>query len=325
MTLHFVSDMTTLDQSESTNRRLLELRLMHNFTEYMTRPFPDHLKAHVVTGWGVEVPRMSFQHENLMCMLMASSASHLLRANPEDPELVAAAEVYLALALQKQHKAVATLNMHDADAVCFTGMLLLINSLARMAWRPLEPYSPPLEWLQMGIGFRSVLNLAKESYMQGGSAKVVMLLKSEPEFDEKFLFRKDNLAPFLSLLGSETQPGDDLADADTREAYEQALCYIGYLYQSVNENEPIYVVGRKIIAFAIFVPKRFVQFVGEKRPRALVILAHLFALMSRTQSIWWVGKTPLREIKGIMGMLPQGWQAHMRWPLTMTGLILQEG
>ncbi|KAK4945606.1 hypothetical protein LTR10_015225 [Elasticomyces elasticus] len=316
--LPYINNSTPL--RESAARRRLELRLMHNFTECFMKPFPDHRGAHKVTGWATEVPRMAFQHENLMCSLFASSATYLLQTNPEDVELFRAAEVYLALALRSQQQALANVETENADAICFTGVLLLLNSTAKMAWRPIEPYTPPLEFLQIGIGFQSVLAIAKDFYK---SSKVMMITtNSEPDFEKEPVFAKHNLLPFLNLLDAGPSTVDELTERETREAYEQTVSYIGYLHRSITENDPIYVISRKIISFAIFVPKGFVQCVEEKSPRALVVLAYYFALMSRVRSIWWIGRMPLREITAIMNVLPQEWHEEMRWPLTMAGLDL---
>jgi hypothetical protein len=62
--------------------------------------------------------------------------------------------------------------------------------------------------------------------------------------------------------------------------------------------------------------------VEEKRPQALLILAHYFALMARYPSVWWIGKTPKREIQGIRDILPHEYQELMRWPSMMAGLTL---
>ncbi|KIV76986.1 hypothetical protein PV11_08829 [Exophiala sideris] len=316
--LPYINNSTPL--RESAARRRLELRLMHNFTECFMKPFPDHRGAHKVTGWATEVPRMAFQHENLMCSLFASSATYLLRTNPEDVELFRAAEVYLALALRSQQQALANVETENADAICFTGVLLLLNSTAKMAWRPIEPYTPPLEFLQIGIGFQSVLAIAKDFYK---SSKVMMITtNSEPDFEKEPIFAKHNLFPFLHLLDAGPSAIDELTDPETRETYEKTVSYIGYLHRSITENDPIYVLSRKIVSFAIVVPQGFVQCVEDKRPRALVVLAYYFALMSRFRSIWWIGRMPLREITAIMNVLPQEWHEQMRWPLTMAGLDL---
>ena len=104
--------------------------------------------------------------------MIACSAFHLLRTEPEDPDLTVAADVYLVLALREQHKAVARLSVELADSVCYTGMLLLITAVARLWKRPLEPYTPPTEWLRLGAGVGTVLRTAREILEQAPSSKM---------------------------------------------------------------------------------------------------------------------------------------------------------
>jgi hypothetical protein len=261
---------------------------------------------------------MSLEHDNVLYMMFACSASHLLRSEPEDPELAIAADVYLGLALREQHRAVAKLSIANADSVCFTAVLLLITSFARLWKRQLEPYTPPMEWLRLGTGAVTVLRAAQDILKQDPSSKTWLLINAPPVFDMNILFAKENLKPFSKVL----EPEVDSADPETLEAYEKTLSYIGYIYQSVVvHDEPVYIVSRKILSFAMFIPRLFVDLVEEKKPRAMLILAHYFALMARYPSIWWMGKTPKKEIEAIQEMLSNDCREQMRWPLTMAGLI----
>jgi hypothetical protein len=168
----------------------------------------------------------------------------------------------------------------------------------------------------MGAGVATVFDAATEILRRRPSpSKMMMFIDAPPVFDRNVIFSRENLEPFARLVEHE-QPGPTLA------AYEKTLCYIGYLRRSIEDDEPIYVVGRKIISFAILIPRTFVALVEQEQPLALVILAHYFALMTRAQSIWWIGKTPRREIEAIHHFLPPEWHDRMRWPRMMAGLTV---
>ncbi|KAJ9613164.1 hypothetical protein H2200_003105 [Cladophialophora chaetospira] len=307
---------SVLDLPESKSRRLLELRLLNHWSENMTKPFAEFPNSHLVTAWAEHVPRMGFQYENVLYMMFACSATNLLRRETEDPDIIAAADVYLGLALREQYKAVQKLSIENADPVCFTAMLLLITSVARLWKRDLEPYSPPMEWLRLGAGAGTVLRTAKEMLKEDPSSKVWMFINAPPVFNVDIIFAKKNMDPFSKILESESGH----TDPETLEAYEKTLSFVGYVYQAVDNDEPVHMVARKIFTFPIFVPRLFIELVEEKMPCALVILAHYFALMARHPSIWWIGKTPKREIQAIYNILPEPYQSKMRWPAIMAGL-----
>ncbi|KJK86263.1 hypothetical protein H633G_09884 [Metarhizium anisopliae BRIP 53284] len=55
-------------------------------------------------------------------------------------------------------------------------------------------------------------------------------------------------------------------------------------------------VARRLVVFPLLVDARFVDMVDEKRPRALVVMAHYFALLAMLRGFWWVGDAGPREI-----------------------------
>lgn len=86
---------------------------------------------------------------------------------------------------------------------------------------------------------------------------------------------------------------------------------------------------RRILAFAVRVPRLFVELVGKKEKRALCILAVYFGVtdfverLSRERGVpevgenknggvWWVGDTGMREREGIRGFVGEEWWSLVR-------------
>lgn len=308
-------DLSEFQLPESRSRRLLELRLLDYYKDYVANPLPDFTKSNVVTAWSSQVPQLALKHDNVQYMMFCLAACQLFRSEPDSIELLNAQRIYLALAMREQQKAIARLSLETCDSVCFTAMLLLITSVARLWKRPMEPYVPPVECLRLGNGVGAVFETAKVMLKDCKDAKMWLFINAPPVFDTDEIFSRENQIPFQKLLNHDIQPWDP----DYHEAYEKAVAYLGYLHKAVQDNDPVYILGRKIISFSIFVPKRFIDFVEEQRPRALVIIAYYFGFMTRAKSLWWAVETPENEIWAIQRVLPSVWQEHMRWPLTMTG------
>ena len=65
-------------------------------------------------------------------------------------------------------------------------------------------------------------------------------------------------------------------------------------------------------------PERFVALVEERQPRALAILAHLFAAIKAIKTdLWWMEGIAERQVRLINDMLPPGWKGVMQWPLRL--------
>lgn len=314
------NDISDLQLLESKSRRLLEFRLLNHYKDHLANPLQDHTKSHVVTGWSSQVPQMALEHDNVQYMMFCCATCHLLRSDPDNLELLNAQRLYLALAMREQQKAVAQLNLQNCDSVCYTAMLLLITAVARLWRRSLEPYMPPVEFLRLGHGAGALLQTAKAMFKDHKDAKTMLFINAPPVFYTTVIFSQENRIPFQRLLSHDIQ--FEPWNADIHEAYEKAVSYLGYLHNSIQDNDPIYVHGRKIISFSIFVPGKFIDLVEEWRPRALIILAYYFGFMARAKSLWWTVETAEKEIQAIQSVLPPEWQELMRWPLTMTGLAI---
>ncbi|KAI9739326.1 MAG: hypothetical protein M1834_007539 [Cirrosporium novae-zelandiae] len=348
-----INDANAFDFPESESRRLLELRLLHHYLTNLSQPFPVPQSAAVRAVWSVEVPKMAFQHSNILYTLFTTAVLNLLRTDANNAELIAARQYYLDLALREHRKAVSQLSSKNADAVCLASIMILIDAVAALHVRVIEPYSPPTEWLQMGRGagsvFKAALNIAKADE----TAKVMIILKAPPVFDESsIVYTEEDRREFLGLLNpdiptstgssctpsssssssppssssfsssSPSSPPSEIWDTETRTTYEKTLSYIGSIHHAILlNNEPVFAIHRRLMGFALLVPNQFIEFVEQRRPRALVVLAHYFAVAARTTPIWYFGDTIGREILGIWGILPEGgWRACMEWPLRMAGL-----
>ncbi|KAH8689501.1 hypothetical protein BGW36DRAFT_365269 [Talaromyces proteolyticus] len=309
------SDIGDFQLPESRSRRLLELRLLDFYKDHSANPLPDLPKSDVVTAWSSQVPQLALKYDNVQYMMFCLASCQLLRSEPGNFELLNAQRVYLGLAMHEQQMAVSQLNLENCDSVSYTGMLLLITAIARLWRRPMNPYVPPTECLRLGNGVGAVLERAKVMLKEKKDAKMWLFINAPPVFDRNIIFAKENRIPFQRLLDPNIQP----SNPDTHEAYEKAVAYLGYLHKSIQENEPVYIFGRKVMSFSIFVPREYIDLVEEQRYRALVVLAHYFGFMSRAKSLWWAVETPEQEIRAIQNILPQEWQGYMRWPLMMTG------
>jgi hypothetical protein len=103
-------------------------------------------------------------------------------------------------------------------------------------------------------------------------------------------------------------------DEEIADAYGETLSFLGGMKSAVEEGELEAHTFRRAITFAMYIHRRFIDLVEEQRPRALVILAHFFALLTKFTHIWWVGDSGKKEILGILTILPKEWMHFMEWP-----------
>lgn len=328
-----LDDTQGISLPESKARRLMEHRLMHHWHLNFSSAFPINPAESWRSLWARHIPILGLSYENVLFGMLAMSATRILHTSADDKDVFAARQSYFISALHAQRQEVANLSVENAEGVCFGALLISINSFAMLKERALEPYQPPMEWLQLGRGagtviWQSVSTIIKDS-RESQHPALMTIATAYPYFGrDQSYFDASNRRDFEGVLTQHLPSEDDWNDQETWEAYEMALSYVGSIQRGINDGEPVYAVARRIQTFALIVPPRFIGLLSLQRPRALVIMAHFWATVSQVHTVWWLGEsessgedsTAKREIAAIKRVLPKEWMTTMVWPLDQVGL-----
>ncbi|OAA65877.1 hypothetical protein SPI_02664 [Niveomyces insectorum RCEF 264] len=339
-----------------------EMVAFHHFAVATSHTLPGcHLPA-LHACWSVHAPRLALDDEPLFNQLVALACLHLMVTERDHHDilgLAACREVYLDAALRVHRETLGQLgcahNRRTADAVSLTSILLIVDIVAGMQTRQLasdtNEYEPPVQWLRMVRGTRSVVLAAcaqgasdednngtddAHSHLKTTTTMTVIstIKKSALYFADPVNFvTEDNLNQFRYLLpadddnddhrdgdGDDNDDDDDDAMGETKEAYRVTVAYVGAMRTAAEEanapgGQPVLALCRRVMAFASVVPGRFAELVEQRAPRALVILAHFFALAAPAREVWWVGGMPVREVEAIYAHISPAMRPLMAWPL----------
>lgn len=307
------------DLPESRGRRLLELRLFHQF---MTKSLPT-IPGGTISDLPTLIPQLAFTNDALLYSLFSFSALHIARAEPQNAEAMETYSKYLDLTLQVHLQDIMKLSKTNADAVAMTSNILRMAEFAMLPERPLEPYTPPVQWLKLvrstGRGMREVWSL-----IMGDDYSVFrILVRRNPIMVDTAelanfgtLFAESHRAGLNHLLRrTELDEQDEPWDAEIEEAYATTLSYVGATQTAVAARDAPADTCRRLLLFPVLTANRFHVLVEEQRPRALVILAYYFAVLAMFRDTWWIGDAGRREILAIQSVLPNQWQEFMSWPL----------
>ncbi|RYP57903.1 hypothetical protein DL769_009207 [Monosporascus sp. CRB-8-3] len=310
------------DLPETRERRLWELRLFHNQQTEMIQVFPTPQSNAVLRLWSHVMPGMALRDGGaLLHIILASSALnmwHKSASQDEREQLMALQTHYLTLCFQEQRRDVANLSSKNADYVCFTSLKIVSHSVALVQTLPLEPWEPPLQWLHMGRGADEIFRRAADLVNPEDGDQIMTFLKSPPALTEEDTTSYDRsrlewLLEHPAGRDSVEARGDhELDDMEVRSAYEKAISYTCSVHGAIERAEPVFSIVRRLAAFSVFVPTGFTQLLAEKRPRAMVILAHFMALWLDYEHIWLIGKGGERQIRGILMNLPSEWHFSSR-------------
>jgi hypothetical protein len=314
-------DHTVLAES-STSSRLLELRLLHNYTLVTSKTLPAVYNPDLEEAWQVSVPSMAFEFHFLMDALLAVSALHLRCSHPNDQSLVRASHGYWASAISQYSSLLRdSVSASNADALFATSALITFQATASRKFPNedgededgLGQYKPPV---QLFHAFQGVKFLVLQSWKWlRNSERVRPIINSQPALH---LVMQPNKPMFFDSLlegmDQELAGMDEVRCAETRQAFQHAVAYLNWSHQKPDRA--------RILGFAATVSRKFVELVNERDPRALVITAHFFAMIKVVDNVWWLRGLPEREVDGIMTVIPQEWWGKMTWA---TKVIQHEG
>jgi hypothetical protein len=266
--------------------------------------------------WKVAIPELAFDHEALLYSVYTFAALHLAVLDPNNREFAEAHQQYLELTIKTHRDQVASLNKFNADATCLASSFVRLNIFAVMAARNREPYIPPVAWLTTTKLAAGVFMEAWKWVSDDETSIARAFWKATPQLRNwDSMFSEANRKDLNHLL--QRTPEDEISepwDEDIADAYGSTVSYLGGMKSAVEEGEHEAHTFRRAITFAMYIPRRYIDLVEEQRPRALVILAHYFALLTKFTHIWWIGDSGKKEIMGILTILPNEWKHLMAWP-----------
>ena len=317
--------------------RLLELRLFYHYQNVGHTMSAGGTDSIIDTIWSQRVPLMALEHPFLLHAVLSIAALHLITTSSitltsptgnayermppyaitqsEVPDYSRVHQFYLNLALEGQRKVLADMRSENADAACIT-TLIIANQIFRVDECPIhEPYRPPLQWLKLASQTKRVLQVALP-LMKGDGLTGTIVQRSEQMYPGKTTEYAPNRQHFINLMDWDAFPEPDF-NLETQLAYEKTLNYIGSVYIAIKNGEPSGVLSRRFFAFGPMLEKRYLELLEQRRPRALVMLAHLFAMSKVIDDIWLFNGAAERHVYGVQTILPPSWQWAMEWPLNV--------
>ena len=315
-----ISSIASSDLLESRERRLSELRLLHQYStktclHLLVNPESDPVALEL---WQTAIPNVAFKNDALLSSLYALAVLHLAKTEPYNQERLETYRDYLDQAVREHNNDVANLSRVNADAACLTTNFLRVAAFAIIQERELIPYTPPAQWLKMTRGGADV-HKAAWRWIEHDEASISMrLIRNWPVVqDPDSLYTEEHKQGVLHLLHrSQDHQATEPWGADVQEAYAGAIGVIGSTLKAIIAQDRRTNICRRLITFPMLIPERYMELVLEMRPRALVILAHFFFLLTRFTDIWYIGDTGPREVRGIKTVLSGGWLDMLNWSIT---------
>ncbi|KAG9858969.1 hypothetical protein KCU68_g290, partial [Aureobasidium melanogenum] len=281
----------------SADTRLLELRLMHNWSTKAFKSLRQHSdETHL---WQVVVPELALSHEYLLNALLALSARHL---SFEDPTWDWAALDYENRALTGFQLVLGSLDSSNYEAIFACSILIMIFSLAQSHWQHSRQLSDALvDVLELrqflaGVGlvhqnysdllrlssFGTLFNPHTPGNLESGNGTGVPL----PEMCRIV----DSVLVILRV---------DAADGMHRESHSNAISELSQAMGAYCSGG----IMSGIMTWPVTLNDDYVSLIEMRDPMALAILAHYGVIIHLLQDRWWAADAGKRLVHAILPIL----------------------
>lgn len=301
---------------------IADLELLHHYMTWTYKTLPSGATTDQHEIWQTRVVQLGFQHEFLLRGILAVSALHLAYMVPTRRETLALhASTHQSEAIQLFHKALDHVNTSNCVALFAFSCIIVVLTFA--APKPSTDNNTGiqkeiLDWFHMVRGCNSVLQTQWETVSQSFLAPLLkkgMMHETAPSHSVRDTVHITGLLRLCST---------DSLSQDTEAANVYALT----IHELLNSFTQVTIlVERKqdfvpvIFVWPITIPQAYLIYLGERRPEAMVILAHYAALLRRVDDQWYMEGWAKYLVKQIDSALGEEWKTWLAWPKEATGLV----
>ncbi|KAK5169133.1 uncharacterized protein LTR77_006442 [Saxophila tyrrhenica] len=243
-------------------------------------------------------------------------------------EMLAVSRFYFDRAIDGHLRSLAELTVENIEAVYVAATLAMFHAVFVLSESDEDSTLPSvdaLQWMRLGKGARWICERWAALVGPDWITSSGVFYEKPGMIDETALFNTEHGRPFLKLL---TYAQDfETITAEDRKVYREAISYAGSIYTGIMEHtEDEMIASRRLMGTPASNDPRFADFVEAKQPRAMAILAHVYACMKLiAEKIPWFNGIAERQIPKIYEELPVGWKPMLAWPLAiMNGEIDRE-
>ena len=237
-------------------------------------------------------------------------------------DMIIHAQRYLQRALDGHSAAMSNLTMTNAKATYTASVLLLYYSffnLGEIAYEPSLPGYDHTFWTRLS-GHTHYL-CQRWQTMDDGERTMTewgVTFGRSPLKEAGELFSNEQGKPFTELLTFAEEY--EANSTDDKAVYQQGVAYLAFIYKSIVESSDSPILNcQRLIAMPSQLGARFNELVEHRQPRALLLLAHIFAMTKLlSDQVPWLRGIAERQIPPLQQQIPPAWQEMLRWPMETT-------
>jgi hypothetical protein len=290
---------------------LHDLELMHHYSTVSYNTISE--KESFAAPFQTVVPKIALSHPFLMHGLLALSALHLIQLNKGSDRCktyVELATSHQTLALALFRKELNNINPSNCQAMFAFSSIATILAFAFAQSTGVQSLAPIDEMLQISNlcrGIFEILQTAREWIKNSWVADLLAFtrrseLRSIPEAV------RGNLSLVSKLNADMERTGFSV---DEKAACEDAISELSVSFEQIYSGFD----GITVFRWPIMVKPLYISLLRDRRPMALVVLAHYCILLHTLDDRWWLKGWTHQLLHSIYNLLDSSWRESIRWPI----------
>lgn len=179
-----------------------------------------------------------------------------------------------------------------------------------------------IEYVDVHRGVRAVIGASWSSLTQSGFSSVMTPFEKDIQcYEQRRRGGEGGCVQLQQLLQHLQSSG---LPADALSSYRDAIQHLEWTFDlesRLPRDQPA-PSPAAVFAWPIMLSIDFVALVQQRRPEALIILAHYGALLHRHRELWVVGNLGTRVVGAITTLLGRYWRPWLEWP---NAVLMEQG
>lgn len=297
---------------KSTDLDISDLQLMHHFTTVTAFDMANKQTGEALAMWQTHAIVLGFKHDFLLRGLLAVSAFHQSYLKPHmKAEYDLKASTHQSLAIQSFQEVLGSVNESNCHALFVFSCIIIVLSFASSSKDKASDFQTDvLHWFYLLRGCNEVLKLHRETLRES----FLKPLLDELHYAENHAAYSVQDAHRITALFSLCNSKDDELASEACVLAIHALLST-FVQASILRGRG---EGTVLASFVwpINLPPEFLDLLSDRRPEALVILAHYCVLIywGETQDTWFLNGWARYMMDTIQELTPEEWHEHLEWP-----------
>lgn len=330
------------------------MELLHNFVINTGVTLVNQTPLQRV--WQTAVVDLAFKHEFLMHTVLAISAMHLAYLRPsESSSLSVIAAHHQDQGLNGFRSELQRFGQYNCDALFASSILVIFyipassgtsinENMTSSSFLADTLFGAIIDWIRLVQGCQYVITQGR-GWLEQGPIKYLVPREAWYQSTEPTIEKSRNedryLASLERLWAPDTPASKERYNDKEIETYKDALTKLRQAFArmsiaessaetccwctqeeetSLDKRVPRIVAG---VLWMMLISDEFFGLLEQRKPIALILLAHNAIILKRTSNEWWNKAPAIKNITAVSSALPAEYHPWIEWPQHEVGYFIQ--